>query len=873
LDVVTQIGAIARNLLTWARAENLHYFAAVWLIPMVARSTSNAPAETKAILEPILDLVNEENFEIQYISRLCYEAHHLWSHLPEFVTRLFVVVFSHIELSEAQTQMGGGSILKLVSTRRQDFEHCRYSLGKQFPDFLNANPLEAAKACVLVLNATIYNSYQDDSLNLEKPLQQFQFMDGLASYEPDGRYFGDSTHSLNDTEIQMANELFAYLGKLFDLQGNILEDMSRILQYDSLLKVFRDHAKAAYFWKRLLLLGSQIPATLGCSLRELASARVIQTGSDTMYEVGVFIAKVAPELRVEERLKLENNLMSITTDNLDPEDVEWYERIRNRLIGQFPRDLLQTQAAIELVKHLGESDQQTDNLPLVTFTEFEGPTPEEIEAQKQRDLQHLGNVELKRLAAPLERFDSEFLNKIPTSEDLANILPKARELEEALRLVKNADEETQQTKSTVLVEAVSIMARGLKSVEEEAYTFCRSILLTASKDEQPLYDPRYHERYDFASWSSTPRNCAALGLPWLGRFGVDSEIKEAIESLVHDKVPSVRFCIVSEMWRLYPTDSEFVVGLCSYLALNEINGVVQDGLCSIIDHIRWKEPTSKDLIRQLAIRDFEFQNFSDLRKPIASLTTWLAIVREDSWAIAFLQEAVVDPVRTAKLLLQIAQKTLDLVKPVNVVQGETKAVLDRSIDFVFQLITAAIQGLEQLMVQPYETMPENSQESLKSLYRVLDTIILRLRFAFDPDNQVNQTNEDFETNRKDFYQKIKPILEHLLASVEQTNFGMMSASTVHYFVELLHKVIDLDPTGPLNLMVRVVKTGKQDNYQFDEIAMKEVVEFVERLFADFRMEIRDGDPLNDVLDLLDIFAKVGWPDAIGMVWQLDQIFR
>jgi len=48
---------------------------------------------------------------------------------------------------------------------------------------------------------------------------------------------------------------------------------------------------------------------------------------------------------------------------------------------------------------------------------------------------------------------------------------------------------------------------------------------------------------------------------------------------------------------------------------------------------------------------------------------------------------------------------------------------------------------------------------------------------------------------------------------------------------------------------------------------------VEAILADYRNEMRDGESLRDLLNLLDIFAETGWPDALRLVWRLDEVFR
>ena len=48
---------------------------------------------------------------------------------------------------------------------------------------------------------------------------------------------------------------------------------------------------------------------------------------------------------------------------------------------------------------------------------------------------------------------------------------------------------------------------------------------------------------------------------------------------------------------------------------------------------------------------------------------------------------------------------------------------------------------------------------------------------------------------------------------------------------------------------------------------------VETILADHRYVVQDTSSLKDLLNLLDIFAETGWPDAIQLTWRLEEIFR
>lgn len=71
----------------------------------------------------------------------------------------------------------------------------------------------------------------------------------------------------------------------------------------------------------------------------------------------------------------------------------------------------------------------------------------------------------------------------------------------------------------------------------------------------------------------------------------------------------------------------------------------------------------------------------------------------------------------------------------------------------------------------------------------------------------------------------------------------------------------------------VVRSSEPFGYNLDSIAVRDIVEFVEIVLADHRDEVRDGEALEDLLNLLDMFAKTGWTDALKLVWRLDEVFR
>ena len=116
-------------------------------------------------------------------------------------------------------------------------------------------------------------------------------------------------------------------------------------------------------------------------------------------------------------------------------------------------------------------------------------------------------------------------------------------------------------------------------------------------------------------------------------------------------------------------------------------------------------------------------------------------------------------------------------------------------------------------------------------------------------------------------------MQQVLDVAQDPASGIMFAPTVHYFMQLLTSFLRCNPEEVLHLAAGVVKSSEQFGYTLDTLAVMEVVEFVEIVLADYRREVRDGEALADLLNLLDMFAKIGWSDALKLVWRLDEVFR
>jgi len=876
-------GAISRHLLLWvwqqrsAQAEPwLDSLGAVWATPLVAKTFDTEPAQSEVLLAKILDLLKEPDFPIDYFFRLANEIDVIWPHNPEFVSTLYKTIFGHEEYSQATTQFGT-PVMPLTSTRRQDFEMCRYVLISKYPKFLDASPIIGTRTAIDCVNKFVIRDhlsrYSDHGLKPELNAQEFSFRGRHARYLSDSSYIWDQTYT--EQPIKIADSLFSFIEeRVADLNHSDLTD--------ALLDELAEHALVAFFWKRLLDLGTRKPEFFAERFFELCVARPVLIGDDTIYEVSSFIEAAVPFLGTEKREQIEDAIIALA-ETTNEDDREFLERRRNRLLGRIPRDLLETEEAKKLRQQLDETESVPKNDRLFSITVQDGPYTgaqgRDLNSSSAGVTEEPTNQSLHKLTAALTAFTSTWQNNIPTETDVRAILKAAQDAYTALGEAVADDDSDSETALTTIASCATTMSRGIKDPSSSEFKFCRSVLLTCANHPSPLPHEEADRNYSHAYWSPAPRTEAAQGLPWLARIGPDPEMLTAIERLVKDSKPSVRFLVTVELFRVIDKSPEFFWKMALHIANSEQNNVITGALFRSLSYAASKDEDRTVQILETILQRAASGSDLSLFKDGVPIVVGLAIARENLRAITLLNDFLGSPLENGKLLRSCVFNALTFVTPQRLAEPRNVEGVDRAIAWVAKAIDSAGNGITNTLqkVKDDGGWTEESQNLLRDTYGVIDEIVSRLYFAarIKDKNYVREENEAEPTSeqQRQYYFKIKPLLERVVEFGLRKETGVIFAHTAHYFMELLNGVLKFDPTGALHLASGVAQSSEQTGYNLDPMAISEVVKLVEAILADHRYEVRHGQPLEDLMNLLDIFAKTGNAQALNLVWRLDEIFR
>ncbi len=880
-NVIDTCGRIGRRLLEWVWQEReskmddwYSRFGGRWAVPLVARTYHKNIPESRLLLEKILQLTQEENFPIGFLTRLTDNVDNIFVHDPEFAISIYFTTFSHQFDSEGETRRGG-HILLITTYRSQDFGMCQYRLVKHFPKFLQEKPIYATQAAIRSLNYIIAKEhilrFSRENMTIEKLNEPFDFNGKTANFVQDYSYIWDAQSS-SDEPIEMADSLFDYIAEL-------AEDIEKHQLLDDLLDIFIENVFPAFFWKRLLKTGSQFPKVFAPRLFELCLAKPILQYLEVSYEFGLFLGNTASEFTSEQLRQIEENIIRLPSETTDENLVRHLENQRNLFLAQIPPDRLSTCEGKQIRKDMDRENRPLENPSIHSET----VTEEKWLKNKGVDTTTPENQKLKSFSDSLEDFITEWRNKKPTQEEAELILPKLREVHKNIKGKTNTDDELINILWRKLAESAAILGRLSNDLDEDSLTLCHSILGEGAAHNLPDPDQENDENFEFLGYSSQPRHYAAEGLLRIHFYKPDLAILSIIKKLAADKVPSVRMITAMHLPNIYNKEPDRFWQIINERAENESNQIVQECLYSALTYVLRPTKENDENTVQVMSKILEKTPLPEQKMgtvdPFSFLIIGLAIVRQNQWALNTIDEEFLrDPIKYANLLSRLVKQIIKgYVDPKHVQNTDFQNNLKRAITILNSIGTSTITAVNVLSSTFKEQKTEIVEQELRNTYSVLDQIISSLYFTFshknNNDNKPPQENEDKDIHCL-IFNEVYPLMQQIADFANDSENGLMFAPTAHYFMQLLTKFLSCDPKRVIMLADGVAKSSERFGYNLDPLAVEDVVKLVEIVLADYQHVVRkDDDCLKSLLNLLDLFAKRGWSEALNLVWQLDEIFR
>ena len=866
-----------------AQIRNLTRMIGVWVVPLVCKTFGENSVESRKLLQNILERIRQPATPTQEIYRLTHEIAHLWPYDPDFVADIYKAVFEYEETSAEKTILSSG-VVGLTSTRRQDYQMCYYILEEEFPKFLKTHPMPATRAMVWAVNAATKREHvfrYSSAVPKDLEPSPFPFNDKTARYLPDPSYVWDQGDLIDHYYYKkMLSHLDIFLedlarsnnGKAKELLTNILNEIVK-------------ENEVAVIWRHILKLAIKHPSFFIQDIYPLLTAEPILVWPETNYEVGELLKVGFEYLEAEQRRQIEKSLLFLPNATQAPMNQKGLERLYLTLISCIPEGLLTCEESRRILSAHRESGEgipeNRSHSPIFEFSSKKS-TESDWLMEEGADLTTPANKKLIEFSNPAREFEDQHLNKIPSIEACEQILPQLLELHNYLEgTAEVVDEPVRESALKHLAGACETIARTHDlPYDHEALKLAQKVFYLAGQDRSPEFNPKYHATFDSPSWSPAPRIEAAQGIMHLvsrEEFATEENLN-LVEKLSQDQVPAVRFHIVINILKLYYTAPEKLWEIALRIAEREPTNGVLTGLAEALRDAASVQPERVlDVLEIICKRQPSAKRKGiSLVDPCLSAIAGLFIAQDNSRANKILKQYESDPIKGASELVYavLTASNYLLCGIAKSWKEDPDSVRKRAREVMSRALSSSEKGFLELQEKFGDSWPEERQKAAKELYEIVDQVATRLYFTADVRTDSSKQNKIplDDRQRAQYYHEIRPLIKQVI-KIGFSPGGFLPARTAHYLMQLLNGVLPYGPSGVIALADELCKASAAYGYTLDSLAIQEVVKLVETCLADYKEILQHEQDVAHLVSLLNIFVEAGWPEAIQLVFRLEEIFR
>jgi hypothetical protein len=864
------IGTIARILLRWMwnpgsplqpmDQAQLADLGAIKVLPVILRFYDSDSEETRRIILSVLDRCTQSQAAPHEAYSLTQGIQAIVDHDPTLAVQVYRRLFGYREMSEAKTLMGGSRVLMFTSTRSQDYSMALYGLQTGFKYFLEAAPTQAALAAATSVDA---------ELEIEKPDQPiadeiFSFPLGgrTARYVADHSEIWDSGGSehisltLFDAALQHAAQ------RLSDRPGDHMAE--------EIIETMTRHSERGVAWKHIVEAAALNPQVFFRFVSPCLSVPQFVSAPETTVAVGnllnaAYTQRVVSEVDAD---RIEQCIMAIPSAQIIVR-YEKAESIRDRLLTCIPQQELRSADLKSRAGELVNSNEARENKPFFQ-SHFGSVSPDQWLRFQGIDPEAPENARVLGLAKPLEEFDLKYANAIPDTEECVAVESLIRGLNSLSAELAPDHKLAVRARGATCSAAKTVLKNAALPHDGALFELCRKIVLHCASDPIPQFDPEHDLSFDRPAWSTgLPRLEAAQGLSHiLWNWGLDTEISAALTTLSQDQVPAVRLQVAERLLGFYKHHAtQQFWELAGRMMESERTIGVTLALVSMLGRVAGEN--SKRVLSLLEIaakRSLTSNRSGELGGAVLDILVGLWIVRNDPDARAQLAILEQDGVKYRDLIGQAVFRLAQYIRPeVTELNQRSRArvALEAFVNAVHKSLAVLEPDLES----------ESSRESFFDLLRLLEDVAFRLYVALGIDPGLTKRSTLDSASQRVLYFELKPIIELLTFRSGFPGKHYLTARAADLLLKTLDVVLPHDPVPIVSYVAAVCRASSPMGYQFDQIAIAQVVKFVKHVLADHKEILQDLETARGLGDTLDIFVRAGWPEAVQLVFTIDEAVR
>lgn len=837
----------------------------------VCRTFSSEIDASAELIHKALEQKHLEKYGFEEMPELAEEILAIIPYDPRLVVEIYKTLFQYQETSREETHRGG-QIFSITSTRAQDYEGALYRLAESFPHFLRISPDHAIQTLITVLENYVFSQpYFAKNRQLDR--KSFEFRDREAVMVSDYSTTWDNELHRHDDPVKMLDSFSNYINEIA-VEGNNV----RLLE--AIIDLVGQHNHLASLWKRLLICGTLYPQSVGVTIKSLAWTIPILIEGDTIDEAAKFIPAIYPFLSNTERIQVELAVLSIS-EFLHENRAEL---LRNFYLRSIPENLLESDKAKQTIADLLSTDPDLEKLnSRHDFSDW-------VSIEEAHDLRANASDEelhILDLTEQVQNFIQEIGNSRPTISHTHEIFAPLTTLANTLTNSDKINPDIVESALNSIIDASETISRADElQCTSEIGEFVREIMLLASRHNIPIFRSNQNEDFNKnISWGiPAPRVSAANGLVLIARYQdcLNEEVEEAINRLSTDAVPAVRFQVARNCNALYDSAPQLMWRLIEQFSVQEQNRGVLRGL---LDRPFWQLlSTETDLIIEATDTIFsrikEGNGADKVQALCARLFLRAYLLQEHTPSYELVIQIIERPVgyydATQRILMNLRDPlSAYFATPQNPQRNQIRR---RALALFTRLVRSLRYNIDQFNQQESQIFTDISLEEqgqVRNLAQLVSTVGTEVYFASGAfaEKEKKQGERILTiTEKQQFLRDFAPIFDELVQIASVRLYGHGFGSMTHRIIEALEYLVPANPSQVFSLIGRFVDAGKDSGYQYESLAVSQVVNLVRLYLAQYRGVIQD-EHQDTLIEILDIFVEVGWEEAIILANRLDEIFR
>lgn len=843
-----QIGVAARALMGFAfedaRGDGMMPLA----IGFVGRTFGTDASASKQAIARLLEPSRMADHAADDMHWLAQEVGRISEFDPEFAVSIYEAIFRHVIDEGRPTRLGNSQILPLTSDSRQDFKMAQWSLKEAYPAFFKRNPTLATKAAIAVARA-----YRDTSHALREPSarQSIKVGDVDAALINDLSYIWAASHRprYSDDAREIIDDF---------VDGVLALDEPQALD---VIAIVISSSDVAWLWARLFMIGAKRGGGVARALWPWASQMPFLRSTDTLKDAIDLIAVGYADRSEPEKMTFEKAVIDQTFPAADlPEKREL--QFKRRVFGAIGLARLLTPDSRRIVEAAELERQAEPNERL-----YDEAEAYDIEAPEFHHLRGAG-------------VDTKALQNVPLLDAIRVVDTKsaagqsaAVSIDVVALLVAQLVGSPPDVDELVRSHGWDTAARALESATHE---FAAAKALDA--DQMAVIEALIAEfpaKNGKGGASEATRESLAGLLLNLARVdsGVATRFADMISGFARDDGVFVRNAVASRLHYLWDSNRDLAWRLANGFAGNEVDRHVLVNVGSFgsrvmsadLDGARtlvlglvarvngFAEPARSEVLDEFGSMVFRLWVRHGQQEAREVLDRWLA--NRNAYKGALGSGAF-----SIRWGLTLAYESEDAAHV---------TASKRCLALAYELIDRTATGLETYIAADPATRTPDMNESASSDAMLLDKMASQFLFAVGP-TEIREGGEPRTLVSAQSRQAF--VLDNARTFMRVGDAG--TPRTIYYLLELMEFLAPSNPALVFDIVAHAVTGGgRAHSFQMEALGAARFVRIVGSMVADHRVIFEEQQRRLKLVEILELFVEVGWPEARRLLYRLPEALR